>query len=151
MNNTAKKRIQLISEQLRIVKEKYGAVTAQNVLDYATPEESPLHSYFLWDNEKAANGYRLWQARQLVSECKITVEQVEIREYHNVIAVDNGKSEHEYVSYFDIVKDIDLNAQMIQNAKRDAAIFREKYAVLKGLDNKLDNVIQALDDLQETA
>ena len=40
-----------------------GKLTAQAVVDAAREEGSPLHGFFEWDDNKAANEYRLLQAR----------------------------------------------------------------------------------------
>jgi hypothetical protein len=43
-----------------------GRVTPESFLEAATPEDSPLHLMFEWDDGKAAREHRLHQARQIV-------------------------------------------------------------------------------------
>ncbi len=43
-----------------------GRVTPESFLDAATPDESPLHRFFEWDDSRAAREHRLHQARQIV-------------------------------------------------------------------------------------
>ena len=55
--------------------ENYGAelerlqekmkLTPENIVVAASKKRSPLHDYFEWDNGKAGQKYRLWQARYL--------------------------------------------------------------------------------------
>lgn len=49
----------------RIAKER-GHITSQVVVDEARPEDAPLHPAFEWDDEKAAERFRLVQASTLV-------------------------------------------------------------------------------------
>ena len=39
-----------------------GVVTVDMVIDAAKNEDSPLHSHFEWDNDKAAENYRRWHS-----------------------------------------------------------------------------------------
>lgn len=43
-----------------------GAVSPRDVVDAAKPNDSPLHPYFEWDDDKAADNWRLDQARRLL-------------------------------------------------------------------------------------
>jgi len=42
--------------------------TPQDIVDAARDESKELHKCFTWDNDIAANKYRLWEARRLTSE-----------------------------------------------------------------------------------
>lgn len=47
-------------------KEKKGELTPEDVVTAARNKNSPLHSYFEWDDGKAAEAHRLSQARGLI-------------------------------------------------------------------------------------
>lgn len=48
-----------------------GELRASKVLDEARPAEAPLHPAFEWDNTKAAEEFRLHQARNLIKAVTI--------------------------------------------------------------------------------
>lgn len=48
-----------------------GGVTARDVVDAARSENSPLHSYFQWNDKVAADEFRLWRARDMLGSIKI--------------------------------------------------------------------------------
>ncbi len=61
-----------------------GLLLPQTVVDYATPEDSPLHKYFNWDDSQAAKAWRIHQARMLICSVTIThgdVHKQEIRAF----------------------------------------------------------------------
>lgn len=50
-----------------------GPVTARDVVDAAHSANSPLHSYFEWDDAKAADMHRLGVAREMVKTVRVRV------------------------------------------------------------------------------
>lgn len=55
-----------------LARQHNGAVTPQEVVEAARPETSPLHDYFEWNDNEAAQKYRLTQARGLLNRFRIT-------------------------------------------------------------------------------
>jgi hypothetical protein len=51
-------------EQIR--SEHGGVLRAADVVEYARDPETALHQRFEWNDTKAAEQYRLWQARELI-------------------------------------------------------------------------------------
>lgn len=50
----------------RLADDLGGALSPRDVVDAAKNEASPLHPYFDWDDERAADHWRLEQARRLL-------------------------------------------------------------------------------------
>lgn len=64
-----------ILDALRGIARKHrGLIRPQHVVEEARHKDSPLHSKFTWDNKKAADEHRLWQARELIAQYWIVVE-----------------------------------------------------------------------------
>lgn len=56
-----------VGEHLEMLRQKFkGELTPKDVLDDARHDNSPLHSFFEWDDGAAAEQYRLQQARGLI-------------------------------------------------------------------------------------
>ena len=65
---------QIIGEEVERIKGSKGYISAKEVLDVASDKNSKLHKYFQWDNSKAAEEFRLQQARMIVNHIvEITV------------------------------------------------------------------------------
>lgn len=57
----------IVGTHIEMLREKFkGELTPQDILDDARNDNSPLHSFFEWDDNAAAEQYRLSQARGLI-------------------------------------------------------------------------------------
>ena len=65
---------QVIGDSLATIREEHGKVTPRLVVDDATPDDAPLHPFFEWDNDSAADKYRLTQAQKIIRS--VTVSHV---------------------------------------------------------------------------
>jgi hypothetical protein len=55
--------------------EKRGRLTPRDLVDAARDPSSPLHSEFEWDDGKAADDWRIEQARRLIRSVKVMVDE----------------------------------------------------------------------------
>lgn len=65
---------QKVCNELREIGEEF---TPEEIVEAAEDETKELHKCFEWDNDKAANSYRLYQARILTSQIIFKRETVE--------------------------------------------------------------------------
>lgn len=64
-----------VGAELKRITEEYGALTPTNVVNEARSRSSILHDFFEWNNDDAADQYRLQQARNLINNISVTVIQ----------------------------------------------------------------------------
>lgn len=57
----------IIASELTAIQKKQGVITPVSVVTKASEPDSPLHKYFNWDDQSAADAFRLWQARKLIA------------------------------------------------------------------------------------
>lgn len=63
----ATKDAKLVGEHIEMLRMKFkGELTPEDILDDARHGNSPLHSFFEWDDSAASQQYRLQQARGLI-------------------------------------------------------------------------------------
>jgi hypothetical protein len=63
----AEKNPKLVGEHIEMLRQKFkGELTPKDILDDARHDNSPLHSFFEWNDGEAAEQYRLQQARGLI-------------------------------------------------------------------------------------
>ena len=123
-----------VSEELeRIRIANGGLIRAETVVEVAQDEDSPLHSYFCWDDTEAAHKYRLWQARDLIRVEVTVLEKTNksIRAY--VSLLDDRKNGDGYRSIVDVLNDPDQRSALLRQALRSFEYFEERYQVLKEL------------------
>lgn len=130
----------VVSELKRIADENEGVLSPENVVEAARPLDSPLHSKFEWDNSKAAENYRLWQARQLI---RITVEYIGAEESnvpaHVFVSLTTDRKEDGgYRLVRAVLDDPDQRQQLMSDALADMQRFQQKYSQLKELAQVFD-------------
>jgi len=121
---------QRYGERIEKLEEKTGSVTPYVLLEDAKKISSPLHEYFQWNDEKAAERYRVKQAGELlrsitvVSKIKGQPSQVQ-RAYLNVNNLDEkGRI---YVNINKALTEPEYREQVLKQAFRELTYWEGKY------------------------
>lgn len=124
--------------------EENGGLTAMRLLEKSRPEDALLHECFEWDDTKAAEAHRLFQARYFIGNIVIT--QIDDKPVQKTRAFVNiSDASHREKAYYKPVQvalsDSNSRDAVLANALRELEMFREKYGVL----TELADVINAID------
>ena len=140
MQATHNKRIPMESKYNRVKAELDklavdGKLTAQAVVDAAREESSPLHGYFEWDDNKAANEYRLLQARKLIRVVVQPCEPLDNQPMHvyQSLVTDRVVPGGGYRTTEAILSTEAWRNTLLEQAKRELIGVRNKYASLTEL------------------
>lgn len=123
-------------------------LTAQNLVNVSRPEDAPLHPCFEWNDSVAAEHYREEQARHIIRSIEIVREDappkedgkpVTIQAFHALRTEETEGYEHIEV----ILSDEDKASRLMELAKRDMEIFKDKYREL----DELSKVFSAMDEV----
>lgn len=122
-----KKDAQPVGELLEhLMSKNNGELTPDIVVKEAKKKSSILHKYFEWDNDYAAERYRLYQARNIIgSIVEVTViddSNKEVRSFYNV---SKKKGDNVYVTLETAVAEPDYIEQLISEAQRDMATLQK--------------------------
>ena len=131
------------AEEIKTLGEGFAA---SDVVNLASDEGTELHKCFTWDNDKAADKWRLQEARIIVSNLKITYiknEDEEPVETKVRVFYKNDSSKSSYKSTPFIVSEMDEHEKLLERAKRELEMFRAKYKMLTEL-NEIFEMIDAL-------
>lgn len=137
----------IIADLRAIAKGNGGKLMPKDVVDYARPKKSPLHHRFTWDNDAAAEKWRLHQARGIIN---VLVEYI-----------DKDKENKEPVQVFvalrseikdgggyrvttSVMSDDEMRADLLAQALEDMRTFQKKYRHL----SELASVFEAIDNIQ---
>lgn len=116
-----------LREHLLAIGEKRGRLTPHIVLEEARDPEHPLHSRFEWDDGKAAESYRLDQARHLFRVCRLAYVTPKgpatIRAFHSM----RDEIGPVYESTDTIAEDPLLTKLLLQSMERDWRALKAKY------------------------
>ena len=111
-------------------------ISAEELLDRARNENTELHKCFEWDNNKAAEKYRLQQARQVLNSLVfIPVETSE-----QPVRVFSYTTETKYKPTIQMVRNMDEYTLLLAQAKRELDAFKIKYKTLKELKGVFDAI-----------
>ena len=96
------------------------------IVDYAKNPEAELHKCFTWDNDVAAEKWRLYEARQVV--CNLVIvetnsddEDIQIRAFHKV------NNDEGYKSFRIILKNKDEYEKLLERCLSDLRALKNKY------------------------
>ena len=129
------KKSEVVLQELKKIENSYGLVTPKAIVEEAESELSPLHDYFQWDDTKAANEFRLWQAREMIAKVRITFQDRELDAYYNVRIMVEGEMQQGYASLTRVISEKSLRVQVINQALRELEYWQIKYSEYKELEN----------------
>jgi len=126
-----------IAELRRISTENEGKLRAEDVVEAAKPEDSPLHDRFDWNDATAGHKFRLMQARQLI---RVVVEYVDMGTSKKPIRVFQSLSTDRrhgggYRTTADVLAIDEHRTQLIEDAVRDMESFQARYSNIRELSD----------------
>lgn len=116
--------------------EKSEGLTAETLLDVSRDKDSPLHNCFEWDNNLAAEQYRLIQARQMIRSLCVEIvpeEKAVTRAYFKIC--DKGYEQTE-----NILKVQAKRQSLLEQALAELKAFRRKYSSLQELSKVFEDI-----------
>jgi hypothetical protein len=140
--------------------DRYGDVSAEDVLKDAKKKSSPLHDFFEWDDAKASRLYRLEQARMMVRSVEIVVidsrgKEVRPRAFLQVPVRDARSGldtrKHTIIPVQHSFVDGDLRDRIILGFRRRINALRREMRQMEGLDEAARLLGEADDELGSIA
>lgn len=108
-------------------------LTARTLLDANRPESAPLHSEYEWDDEQAADNWRLHQSRHFINSIAVVAIAAESNEEIPVRAFHITTSDGVYEPLTAIIQQPDKYTALLSSAKAELAAFERKYATISEL------------------
>ena len=119
-------------EELERIRNKYGELSACDIVEESQHENAVLHNCFEWRNDVAAQKYREHQAQELIRN--IVVEAVQDKEVNPPIRA-YVKIQGDYKPIQEVVTIKDYREEMLNNAFKELKTFKEKYQSLSELSD----------------
>lgn len=110
--------------------------TPDQIVECARDESKELHKCFTWDNDKAADKWRKQEARQIM--CTLVIEhKPEDREKPDIRVFWKNDAGTGYKAAPLVFKQSDEYEKLLISAKAELRAFKQKYSMLKELDEIL--------------
>lgn len=122
---------QKAGEELERIRTKHnGRLEPEWVVHNAKSPRNPLHDLFEWDDNVAAQNYRVDQARQVIRSVEVVVEEApELKPTRAFVSVVQERS-RAYTSVSHAMSDEDLRKQVLVQAFMELEAWRKRYAEL---------------------
>jgi hypothetical protein len=127
-------------------KDSGGFITPHAVVRRARDETSTIHCCFEWNDNIAAEKYRVGQAQELIRNI-VTVHVVEdekppvtVRAFVNI----KGENERGYKTFSAVVTNCSEYEYLLSTARSDMEVFRRKYECLAELKGVLCAMTEVL-------
>lgn len=136
---------QSVGERLAAL-EARGRLTPQAVLQDARKESSVLHSFFEWDDAKAAHAHRINQAGHLIRCVTVQVEEgdgeaQDPKTIRAFVPIEGADEDRSYVPTMKALSDDAMRRQVLAQAHAELGAVARKYRELK----ELSEVCKAID------
>ena len=134
------------------IEKESGKLTAQNLLDSARPNNSVMHPCFEWNDAEAAEKYRLFEAKNIISNLvRVTVsespkEQSERRAYVNINPQRGFGSKGVFISIERAMSDKETRKIVLKRALEELIFCKRKYKDF----SELSKVFSAIDEVSES-
>ncbi len=143
-----------LAAYIAALEDKQGRITPERLVESATPEDSPAHDLFEWDNEIAGEQHRLTQARQYLKKVEFIrhVGSVEIKTVRYVRDPACAPREQGYRALDKIQTDEDAAHAMLADefARARAVLTRaRKIAQVIGLEREVASLESEVTRLEQ--
>lgn len=138
---------ELVAAKVIELRERYGVCPPSMFVEAASPDDSPLHDLFEWDDTIAGPKWRLQQAREIIRSVKVILHEQEKAApmfVHVRLSTPEGTSDG-YVETARAMSDAKMRQSVLADARRQLKGIRARYALF----SELASVFAAIDKLDE--
>lgn len=138
-----------VIDEIIFIKDKYG-LTAENLVKYSS-KTGELRKLFEWDNEACGEKWREQQARIIINEIKLIIEDKEIFAFENVSVNLEGETKNvrEYFDTFEIRDDAEKNDQVINRAYSEILYWMNKFESYVVKRREFSGVLRSIAELKQ--
>jgi len=133
-----------IGTSLEELKEELGEYKAVDLLEKAKNKNHRLHNYFEWENDIAAEKYRVQQAGYMMRSVRVIIKTIDgPREVPYVISIRSEiDNKRKYTTIARVLNNENYRAQAIKEAMKALNSWKNKYSMYK----ELTPIFQAIDE-----
>lgn len=138
----------VVGRTLESIEERDGKITKESFLEESRPLNAPTHALFEWDDEKAAEKYRLVQSGRVINNLVVKLEtnenDVPLLARAVVNVAPEGLKRASYISTTLAFQTESGRDVVLKHALRELETFKNKYSNLE----ELAEVFKAMEKLK---
>lgn len=142
---------EVAANEINSIQQEKGFVTPESVVDKSRPESATLHKCFEWNDEVAAEKWRVQQSRVLIGNIvRVTVQDndeqeekpLQVRAFVNAVNKFEGSvtTKAKYVQIETAMSNDEIRGIVLKNALRELMSFKEKYGGLIELSKMIEEI-----------
>jgi hypothetical protein len=129
----------------------HGTVTPKIILEDSRDENAPLHPCFEWNDGKAAEAFRLQQAREILVCLQVTVEsgekEIGTRAFVNV--ADQDEKNGAFIAVGAALSKEETRQAVLTRALAEMTYFKRKYESLTELSEVFSSIDRAVKKIKK--
>ena len=140
---------QVAGEEIERIRANSGKeyIEAEDLLEASRENNAPLHSCFEWNDDLAAEKYRLWQARQIIINITVVIETANtVPHVRAFVSVADSCDKGKFIQIQKALENNEYRAQILKNALAELQTFKHKYSVY----SELSKVFEAIDGFADS-
>lgn len=124
-----------ILKELTIISKKHkGMLRPADVVEFAKGKNTALHNQFTWDNTKAAEQWRLHEARMLIRVSVTVLSGGDDTIYRAFVSLKNDRYNHRgYRPLISVLSKRTLREALLEESLMEMEIFKDKFQSLTEL------------------
>lgn len=139
-----------LMKELDRVRNKTGALTPSALVNESRPVKAVLHPEFTWADDKAAELWRMEEARNLLRVTQVVYETGPVEPQRAVVLQTRSKDMEdvasEYAPVHEVLERQSTRDRLILDLLRDLQAFRRRFALV----SELSHAVPVLDSLIST-
>jgi hypothetical protein len=126
-------------EELQRIRDKYGRVETEIVIEEARSEDSPIHEHFVWDDQEASHLYRKQQARHMINAVRVVSEEGNVSPVPVFVNV-REESGNYYQNINVVVQTPDLWKQVLSEVQKKLMSYEDRLSALMSMEQDKQRV-----------
>ena len=140
--------------EIQRIESLYGKITAETVLKAAKDKDCILHKLFEWDDSKAAEKYRMAQARTLINNIEVKIisdgeeRHIPVYEVVNIRPEDDSDEQpgRQYkhintLTYDEVGQVKEATVRALNNLKFKLSVYRQFDKVVNHLESAIEELV----------
>lgn len=123
-----------------------GLLKPEAVVQAAENPSHPLHNRFVWNDEEAAQLYRIQQARQIIASFEIKIPQLKVS-VRALTSLDVDRATGGYRWTLDTLERPDLREELVRTALRELTYLQNKYKHIQELHDIWEKISERQSNL----
>jgi len=137
-----------LMKELDRVRKKTGALTPSAIVNESRPTKAVLHPEFTWADDKAAELWRIEEARNLLRVTQVVYEHGPVEPQRAVVLQMRTDEKSEYAPIHEVLQRQDSRDAHILELLKDLQSFRRRFALVSELSHVVPMLDEAINSTQ---